>query len=243
MENIQKYCTYCRVSTREQGESGLGLDAQLTTCRDFVASKEGEIIGEFHDVKSGSSRTRTGLLAALAKAKETNAILVFAKLDRLARDAEYAFSVKNSGIELYFCDFPEINLFMFGVLVSFAQYERELGQKRTKDALSAIKDNIAKEGYHTSKKGNAITHLGGYKGWEHTEEARLASARAKEERIRADVSRRRQFLLIKELRVKGSTLDEIATTMNIIGEKTPEGKEWSKATVSVAINSWGRYFE
>lgn len=239
----EKYVTYCRVSTKEQGESGLGLDSQLTTCRKYVEQKQGEIIGEFHDVKSGSSRNRVGLINALALAKENDCTLVFAKLDRLARDAEYAYSVKNSGIQLYFCDFPEINSLMFGILIAVAEYERELGQKRTKDALNSIKNNIKKDGYHTSKNGNAITHLGGYKGWEHTCAAQKASAEVRAAKITVNQDRRRQWLLMKELRSRGDSLDSIAQTMNLTGEKTATGKDWNKANCSIALSKWGKFFE
>lgn len=238
----QKYVTYCRVSTKEQGESGLGLDAQLATCRAYVEREKGKIIGEFYDIKSGSSRNRPGFLSALAMAKENDATLVFAKLDRLARDAEYAYQIKNSGIKLYFCDFPEITSLMFGILVAVAQYEKELGQKRTKDALLAIKKNIQQNGYHTSKNGNAITHLGGKKGWEHTEMANKASAESRMNKLASNPERKRQWLLMKELRSRGDTLSAIAETMNAMEEKSPTGKEWTRAICSKALSEWGKYF-
>ena len=128
----EKFVIYCRVSTREQGDSGLGLDAQLNACRNYIESRQGEIIGECFDIKSGSSRNRNGLNKSLTLARERDATIVFSKLDRLARDSEYAHAIRNSGVKLYFCDFPELNTLLFGILVSFAQYEKEKGQERTR---------------------------------------------------------------------------------------------------------------
>ena len=242
MEN-SKYVIYTRVSTKEQGSSGLGLDAQLDACRKYVEQKGGEVIGEFYDVKSGSSRKRYGLTSALSMAKEFSATIVFSKFDRLSRESEYAHSIRNSGVQLYFLDFPEINSLLFGILISVAQYEKELGQKRTKDALDQIKRNIERDGYYTSKKGNAITQLGHKKGEAHVEEAQLASAEARKAIISNNQDRRRQWLLIKDLRSRGDSLEAIVSTLNATGEKTPKGGAWSKGQVSAALNSWGRFFE
>ena len=239
---MKKYVIYTRVSTREQGDSGLGLDAQLNTCRKYVESKQGEIVGEFYDVKSGSSRNRTGLINALAKARENDAILVFAKLDRLARDAEYAHSIRNSGIELYFCDFPQINSLLFGILVAVAQYEKELGQKRTKDALDSIVREIEVSGYHTSvKTGNDVRFLGKPKGYI-PEEAIRMSVQSRIDRIGADLNRKRQYMLMRELRARGDSYDVIAGTLNATGESTPSGKDWNKQSVGHAITNWDKFF-
>ena len=240
---MEKFVIYCRVSSVKQGQSGLGLDDQLNTCREHVEKVGGEIVGEFQDVKSGSKRTRQGMIEALSCAKENDATIVFAKLDRLARDAEYSYSIRNSGVQLYFCDFPEINSLMFGILVAVAQYERELGISRTKDSLRSIRRNIEQNGYHTARKsGRMITHLGAPKGWEHTENAREASARAKILKIGSDPNRKRQFLLMKNLYAHGNNLEAITNTLNLTGEKTPKGKQWTIGGVSQAIRTWGKYF-
>lgn len=238
----EKYVIYCRVSTREQGESGLGLDSQLNDCRQHVKGVGGEILGEFHDVKSGSSRNRQGLNDALSMAKKNDATVVFAKLDRLGRESEYAHSIRNSGVQLYFLDFPQINSLTFSILVAVAQYEKELAQKRTKDALDQIKRNIEMDGYHISKTGNSITKLGHKKGSSYTEAAQAASIAAKKQRIAKDPDRKRQWLLINDLRSRGDTLQDIADTLNVTGETTPEGSQWVAGTIHRALNSWGEYF-
>ena len=159
-----KYCIYLRVSTRKQGDSGLGLDAQRKMCTDVIEREGGELVREFQDVESGKSRTRPGLWASIEYCKEQKCTLVIAKLDRLARDVEFTFKVMGSGIQIRFADMPVVNTMILGVFATVAQYERELIASRTKGALGSIKRNIAQNGGHVSKSGNYIKHLGRAKG-------------------------------------------------------------------------------
>lgn len=136
---MKKYAIYIRVSTQKQGLSGLGLEAQKKICQDFIKSRDGEMAAEFKDVESGTHRDRKGLLDAIEYCKNNSCALVIAKLDRLARDVEFCFKVVNTGIEINFCDMPQINTLLLGVFASVAQYERELTSDRTKKALAAKK--------------------------------------------------------------------------------------------------------
>ena len=81
---MKKYVAYYRVSTVRQGQSGLGLDAQRESVKNFIGSDK--LIQEFTDVESGANDKRPELLKALALAKKLEAILVVAKLDRLSRN-------------------------------------------------------------------------------------------------------------------------------------------------------------
>lgn len=141
-----KYVTYLRVSTAQQGRSGLGLDAQRKMCADFVSAHKGAIAKEFVDVESGTHRNRRGLWSAIDLCKKEGMPLVIAKLDRLARDVEFTFKVLNTGIDIHFCDMPSVNTMILGVFASVAQYERELISDRTKKALSVKKAQGAKLG-------------------------------------------------------------------------------------------------
>lgn len=160
----QKYVIYLRVSTRRQGSSGLGLDAQRKMCTDLIERENGVVAKEFQDVESGKSRTRPGLWNAIDFCKAYGCTLVIAKLDRLARDVEFTFKVIGTGIQIRFVDMPVMNTMILGVFASVAQYERELIVQRTKGALEAIKDDIAKNGGHVSRTGNYIKRLGREKG-------------------------------------------------------------------------------
>jgi len=58
MSQPEQFIVYRRVSTREQGQSGLGLEAQLVACKKHVAEVGGEIIAEFSEVASGANDHR-----------------------------------------------------------------------------------------------------------------------------------------------------------------------------------------
>ena len=84
-----KYVLYFRVSTRKQGESGLGLEAQRAYIDHFYKDKP--ILAEFTDVRSGKTiRKRPELQKAIALCKQERAVLVIAKIDRLSRKTEQA---------------------------------------------------------------------------------------------------------------------------------------------------------
>lgn len=159
-----KYVIYLRVSTKRQGASGLGLDAQRKMCMELIERENGEFVKEFQDIESGKSRTRPGLWNAIDFCKAQNCTLVIAKLDRLARDVEFTFKVIGTGIQIKFVDMPIMNTMVLGVFASVAQYERELIAGRTKSALDAIKDDIAQNGGHVSRTGRYIKKLGRSKG-------------------------------------------------------------------------------
>lgn len=136
----KKFCIYTRVSTQKQGRSGLGLEAQMAMCENYIKGVGGICGAKFSDVESGTHRDRPGLWQAIDYCKTNGAELVIAKLDRLARDVEFTFKVINSGIDIHFTDMPVLNTMILGVFASVAQYERELTSKRTKDALKACKE-------------------------------------------------------------------------------------------------------
>lgn len=153
-----KACIYLRVSTQRQGISGLGIESQREICLNYIQASGKEYVAEFKDVESGKSRTRSGLLQAIDYCKEHGCELVFAKLDRLARDVEFTFRVINSGVQVHFCDMPTLNTLILGVMASVAQYERELISQRTKAALKAKKERDGQTGGTSdlwgSKNGN-----------------------------------------------------------------------------------------
>ena len=137
---MKKFVVYIRVSTKKQGASGLGLEAQQKICGEFIKNHDGEKVAEYKDVESGTHRDRKGLADAVAYCKKNNCALVIAKLDRLARDVEFCFKIVNTGIEIHFADMPQVNTLLLGVFASVAQYERELTSDRTRKALATKKE-------------------------------------------------------------------------------------------------------
>ena len=87
--------TYLRVSTDRQGQSGLGLEAQRAAVAAYVAGRP--ILGEFVEVESGRKDDRPQLVAALALCRQRRAVLVIAKLDRLARSVAFISNLMASG--------------------------------------------------------------------------------------------------------------------------------------------------
>lgn len=137
---MKKFVSYYRVSTSRQGRSGLSLEAQREEVVRFVERTNGQLIGEFSEVESGTKlkiSKRIKLQAALELAERENATLIVAKLDRLARDAEFLMKLASSSIEIYALDVPDLNTMSIGVLASVAQYESERISQRVKDSYKA----------------------------------------------------------------------------------------------------------
>ena len=89
---MRKYVTYRRVSSTEQGKSGLGLEAQARDIQLFLdnyAESPYEVVGDFVETHTGSDNDRPQLNAAIALARKTGAVLVVAKLDRLSRRVSF----------------------------------------------------------------------------------------------------------------------------------------------------------
>lgn len=212
---MNKYVIYTRVSTRKQGESGLGLDAQTDICKNYISSVNGEIVGEYRDVLSGTIRTRPGLLQAVEHCKAHKATLVIAKLDRLARDVEFTFHIANMGISIHFCDMPEINTMLLGIFATVAQYERELTSKRTKDALKAKKASGA--------------HLGNNKGAD-LSAATTASAEARRKAAQDDRNNKQIWAILTANGTPSlKDFNRLSEQLNAMEIKTSTGLEFTPA--------------
>jgi DNA invertase Pin-like site-specific DNA recombinase len=100
---------YYRVSTRRQGASGLGLEAQQSCVSDFARYGRHEIIATYQEIETGKRADRPELAKAIAHAKRAKATLVIAKLDRLARNVHFLSGLMESRIEFVCCDNPHAN--------------------------------------------------------------------------------------------------------------------------------------
>src|SRR5271163_1207812 len=96
--------SYYRVSTAQQGASGLGLEAQREAVSRHVIGAQGVIVAEFQEVESGKKNDRPQIAAALAACRLRRACLVIAKLDRLARNVHFISSLMESGVDFVACD-------------------------------------------------------------------------------------------------------------------------------------------
>jgi DNA invertase Pin-like site-specific DNA recombinase len=87
---------YYRVSTEEQGRSGLGLEAQRQAVLSLCNGRGWEVIAEHTEIESGKRADRPALSAAMHHAKVTGAVLVVAKLDRLSRSVAFLSQLQDS---------------------------------------------------------------------------------------------------------------------------------------------------
>lgn len=205
-----KYICYYRVSTQKQGRSGLGLEAQRTMCENFVSSSNGRIINSYVEIESGKNNNRIELMKAIDECKSTNSILLIARLDRLSRNIEFIFSLKNSGVNFSCVDLPELNTMTLGIFATFAQSERERISERITVALAEKK----KKGVKLGKSENLANNFN--KAYHNSLLTRQTNAMENE-------NNRKAGLLIVSLRNSGKTWDSITKTLNENGFKSRRG--------------------
>lgn len=212
---------YYRVSTAEQGHSGLGLEAQEAIVRQFVAARGWKLIGEHRDIASGKTDNRPGFQAAIAECRRMGAFLVAAKLDRITRRAHALSALLEEGIRLRPADMPDADDLMLRVYAAMAQRERELISERTKAALGAAK-----------ARGMRLGGDRGYRPDAPPEAKAAAAARI----MAADRAACRLMPVIRELREGGATsLHALAAGLNGMGVPTPRGGTWTATAVRRAI--------
>ena len=145
-----KFVSYLRVSTKRQGESGLGLEAQRKAVTDFLNGGNWQLVEELVEVESGKhDHNRPALHKALEACKVYGATLVIAKLDRLSRDAHFLLGLQKAGVKFIAADMPEANEMVVGIMALVAQAERRMISERTKAALQAAKARGVKLGNPT----------------------------------------------------------------------------------------------
>ncbi len=115
-----------RVSTAEQGSSGLGLEAQQASVRAFAAAQGWTLVAELSDIASGKDDFRPGFQAALTRCRQLGAVLVAARLDRITRRAHTLSRLLEEGYSIRAVDMPAADDLMMRIYAAMAQKEREL---------------------------------------------------------------------------------------------------------------------
>jgi DNA invertase Pin-like site-specific DNA recombinase len=143
-----KAIVYYRVSTASQGEAGNGLNAQRDAVIGWCADKDVAIAGEYIEVESGRKNYRPELLAALAECRDTGAVLVVAKLDRLARNLSFIANLMDSNVKFVALDMPnmddpDVSRLTIQLLASMAEFESRRISRRTREALAQVKKKKA----------------------------------------------------------------------------------------------------
>jgi DNA invertase Pin-like site-specific DNA recombinase len=227
---IGKTVAYYRVSTDRQGRSGLGLDAQRETVRQFLAGTAGyPPLEEYVETESGrkTDRQRPELAKALAACRAHKATLVIAKLDRLSRNQAFLMRLVDSGVDVLFCDLPAIGMgavgrFMLQQMAAVAELEAGLISERTKAALRA---KVERDGpWDRRAKHHLVPGAG---------QARAAEA----VKVRAAQTARDLAGIVAEIRAGGATsLRQIAAELNRRGIPTPRGGQWGAPAVRNVVN-------
>lgn len=213
--NKVKYIGYYRCSTVEQGKSGLGLLGQKTVVKNYV-NGHGELIAEFVEVETGTNKKiRTEMTKALKMAKNEKAILVIAKLDRLARNVNFVSSLMESGVEFIACDMPTANNFTIHIFAALAEQEAKLISERTKSALAELKAK--------GKSLGSPLNL--------TKEAREKGTLKRIENAQSNSNNIKGRAMAKLLKEKGMNFLQISKELNNLGYYTRRNSQYRAETV------------
>lgn len=226
MQEQKQYIAYYRVSTEEQGVSGLGLDAQRTSVRTFAESN-GTLLGEFVEVESGAKNDRKELDAAISMCAKSKATLVVKNLSRISRGGyKLMGKLQDMGIEFVESTSPHDNQLIKEFKFSLAKEELQQISERTSSALQEIKGKIERGETHISKSGNIVTSLGTPENL--TPEAIKKAAKVRTEKAKNNENNRRATAFITALAESGKSFYYITSKLNENGFKTSRGNAFSE---------------
>lgn len=212
---------YVRVSSEEQAESGLGLEAQRERIKAFCTLKGLTLAEIFEDAAVSGGKpleTRPAGAKLLTMARKGKAVVIVAKFDRLFRSvADAATTIADfdkKGIELVaisegFDMTSPYGRAMAQMASVFAELERAMIRERTKNAMGVKRS-----------RGERISRHAPF-GWEFGPEGKLVENVTEQDAIR----------LMQQLRSEGKGFDEIARLLDGSGVKPKRAEKWARATV------------
>ena len=246
-----KLVGYLRVSTRQQGESGLGLAAQQAAIAKHVEATGCELVGTFTEVESGKRSDRPQLRRALGHAKRCGATLVVAKLDRLSRNVAFLSALMESRVPFVCCDNPNATPVTLHILVAIAEDEAKRISARTKAALAVYKterrvSKRVREMYQGNVPAEVLEARAGKLGADLvgcglTDEDRDRGRQVMNARRREQATAEVADLLpeMKTLWEGGATLRGIADKLNAENHVTRQNKAWTAVQVMRALRRAG----
>jgi len=211
---MENYIAYVRTST---GRQLLGLEEQQLRINQFIQSTDNNLVEIVIEQESGKNNNRVKLEYATNLCIKHGYTLLFTKLDRLSREVEFLFTLRNKGIKLHCIELPELNTLTLGIFGSVAQWERELISSRTKNGLAALKARGVKLGTPTN-----LTVDARKKGVKSIVKKRVENENWKVAKM-----------FIEHFQMKNGYLNytKISNELNIIGYKTRNGKHFNPSTV------------
>jgi len=213
---------YLRVSTKGQGESGLGLEAQKAAIESYARQTGANVLTYYTEVESGTLANRPELARALSHCRRSKATLVVAKLDRLARNVAFLSALMDSTVPFVACDNPHANRLTLHILAAVAEAEAKAISERTKGALAAYKARGGKLGGQLPQCRNLTPEVIA-KG----QKIGAAAARKAAADAYADLAP-----TMKDWRAEGLTLQQIGDRLNSEGHTTRRGRPWNPVQVA-----------
>lgn len=216
---------YIRVSTKQQGASGLGLEAQEAAIAKYVEQTGYKLLTTYREVETAKKDTlenRPALRQAIAHARRTKAVLVIAKLDRLSRSVYVTAELHRSGVDFVACDNQNANRLTIQILAAVAEDEARRISERTKVALAAYKARGGVLGASREQSRN-LTREARLRG---TERSKTVIRKAREEAYEDLI------VILQASRANGDSLRAVAEQLNEQGHLTRTGKPWNAMQVS-----------
>lgn len=203
----ERVVAYYRVSTEQQGHSGLGLEAQRHAVTQHIQGRGSKLIAEFTEVETGKGSNalerRPMLAQAITMAKRKKAMLVIAKLDRLARNVHFVSGLIETGVQFRCCDLPTEDRTMLHFYAVMAEAEGRRISQRISDALQAKK-----------ARGEAV---GNPENLQPFNGARAEEAASFAEKLKPT---------LEAYRSQGMTQRAMVDALNAAGVKTARGAQW-----------------
>lgn len=221
MQSDRTIIAYIRVSTAQQGKSGLGIEAQREAIERFAKAEGYAIAQEYIEIETGKGADaldrRPQLTAALSEARKRRCTVAVAKLDRLSRDVHFISGLMAHRVPFVVAELgADVDPFILHLFAALAEKERSMISVRTTVALAAARRRGVKLG-----------------------SPKLAQARKKAlVAIKSEADRHASNVLpiIRRVQKAGAeTLREIAEALNDRGVLTPRGGKWHASSVKNAL--------
>src|ERR1700683_3273963 len=209
---------YTRVSTVQQGKSGLGLEAQQAALARFAEAEGFDLVQTFQEIETGKGadalNRRPQLAAALKAAKRIKSPIIVANLDRLSRNLHFISGLMTHKTPFIVAELgADADPFMLHLYAALAEKERALIADGTRAALAQKKARGAVLGNRTN----------------------LPDAQAKgvvTNRKAADAFAANVLPIVRQIQASGATtFRAIAAALNNRGIRTARGGAWHDSTV------------
>lgn len=213
---MQQSIGYLRVSTREQGDSRNGLDAQRQALKDFAQAHGYTLLNIREEVASGALglEGRPILQKVLAQAKRERCTVLVSKLDRLSRDVAFIAGLMSQRVPFVVAALgPDVDPFMLHIHAAVAEQERRMIGERTRLALAQLKG-----------RGVVLGNLPSL--------PRAGASGRQVQRAQADAFAMRLQPTVARMQREGMTLKAMAQELNDNGTPTARGGSWGATTVA-----------